>query len=119
MLKDSNAPEPHWAEIPCAIEAGSKVKKRAMLLFFLMHKIFPKFVPKLNDAEISEFKDFGMETKRRQFCADNGIPMEMMIPIGLNGDGVPHQKYRTVEVFSWNICSQPMWERYLFTCMRR
>ena len=119
LLKDSKAPEPYWAEIPCSMEAGSKVKKMVMLPFLLMHEMLAAFVPKMNVAEISEFEDFGMEAKRRQFCADNGIPMEMMIPIGLHGDGVPHQKHRTVEVFSWNICSQPMWERYLFTCLEK
>ena len=60
LLKDSNAPEPYWAEIPCAMEAGSTVKKMVMLPFLLMHEMLAAFVPKLNDAEISEFEDFGM-----------------------------------------------------------
>ena len=48
-------------------------------------------------------------------CVQLGIPAATCIPLGMHGDGVPHQKHGSVECFSWNFAGLPASDRILFT----
>ena len=39
--------------------------------------------------------------------------------IGLHGDGVPHTRKKTVEVFSWNFVAEPDADRFLATLIEK
>ena len=54
-----------------------------------------------------------MAKVRDDFCAALGLNPEHFIALGLHGDGVPHQKGKSMEVLSWNFISDPAGERLL------
>ena len=54
-----------------------------------------------------------MAKVRDDFCAALGLDPEHFIALGLHGDGVPHQKGKSIEVLSWNFISDPGGERLL------
>ena len=48
-------------------------------------------------------------------CDRVKIGVEGVIPLGIHGDGVPRQKRRSLQVWSWNSLANPLAERILFT----
>lgn len=50
-----------------------------------------------------------MATLERQLGTGPGL-----LPLGLHGDGVPYSKRQSLEVLSWNLPANPLWERVVF-----
>ena len=60
----------------------------------------------------------GLESHRDNFCSRFGVLKDKLLSLGVFGDGVPHQKHKSVECLTWNIISLGMQStRYLFTCI--
>jgi hypothetical protein len=120
LAKESKCVEPYYAEIQVAAALGSPQSKMVLLPFLLLHEMFANILETIDQKAVVQFEsDVGLESKRERFAAENKVPLEFLVPVGFHGDGVPHQKSRTVEVFSWNFAAQPMWERFLFTCIEK
>jgi hypothetical protein len=119
MIKGATLPEPYYADIPCAASPGSKLSSTVRLPFILLHEMMAMLMQTVQVGAVCTFQDVGMESKRKRFAESNAIDFNTLVPIGFHGDGVPHQKNRTVEVFSWNFAAQPFWERFLFTCIEK
>ena len=49
-----------------------------------------------------------------KFCAKHGIKDDLTLGLGLHGDGVAHQKRKTLEYFSWNVLCSDSAERCSF-----
>ena len=45
-----------------------------------------------------------------------GVPSGL-VPLGLHGDGVPYSKNQSLEVLSWNLPGQPLWDRVVFAAI--
>ena len=118
FLKDVKCPEPYYADIPIKGRkpGGPSVARFPFLLphevlFHLFQNHGSTLVDELDFPEESGFA----KHKANWIKSFNLPPDAIVVPVGIHGDGVPHQKRKTVEVMSWNICSMPWAERYLFS----
>ena len=55
----------------------------------------------------------------RATCRKLGLDPEAVTAVGLHGDGVPHQKRKSIEVMSWNLLGKGLSERYLFSVVEK
>ena len=83
--------------------------------FFLVHEVLESHVEK-NSGEVSSFAAIPQQlwSVKRNFCAKHGIKDDLTLGLGLHGDGIAHQKRKTVECFSWNVLGSHSAECYLF-----
>eukprot|EP00969_Alexandrium_andersonii_P253201 11190350-Alexandrium_andersonii.AAC.1 len=117
FLKGTTAPEVYWARIPCQDPSTGENKKMTWLPFLLPHEFLAQLVN--HDAPLEEMVAFppgsGMAAQQADFAQKHPhITASKLIPLGLHGDGVPHKKKDTIEVFTWNTPTMPKAERYLF-----
>ena len=54
-----------------------------------------------------------MANIREEACRKLSIDPKAMIPLGFHGDGVPHQKRKSIEVITWSFMAKGYDTRYL------
>ena len=123
LLKGSSCPKPYWAKIPCKSPATGEPKVMTWLPFLLVHEWLHHII----EAVGNTFKDLvtfpagsGLADFQQKFYARHPhIPSGKSVPVGIHGDGVPHQKSKTVEVFTWILPTMPRTERHLFCLVEK
>ena len=110
-----------------------------MFPFLLIHEVLYMLFQKtkdLMDALATAPILPGLESYRAKFCSTFGVPIQELLCLGVFGDatikkkhkkqqtkknlgdGVPHQKNKSVECLTWNVLSLGMQStRYLFACI--
>ena len=60
----------------------------------------------------------GLHELRDQWCARCQVPVEQLFSMGVFGDGVPHQKNKSIECLTWNLLGLGTHsKRYLAGCI--
>ena len=90
------------------------------LPFLLPHELLPQLLTK--DIELLQkataVTGTSVEELHRKWCSDFDLSPHMVVPVGFFGDGVPHQKNKSVNCYSWNMPALgPSSTRYLMTCL--
>ena len=112
LLKSVTAPPVYWADVPLHDPKGSTTTCRLPVL--LPHEMFASIM--VRDSNLSRFEDQRLQ-HLLQLCTDFYNAMRLtdreVAIIGVHGDGVPHQRGKSVECFSWNFAGLPGSERVL------
>ena len=117
-LKDTTVPEPYFAEVPIHDPRLDEDHVKVMLPFLLPHEMINAIIKKSLAVarDLSELPDGSpLDDAATAFARDLNVARELVIPIGIHGDGVPHKRNKSVQVFSWNFLAKGMSERFLFT----
>ena len=121
LLKDCKAPDLYWGEVPCHDPKTQTDGHMTKLPFILPHELLKNMLGK--DAKLlGELASNpllpGVEQFKDSFCEKFEVPATQCLGLGVFGDGVPHQKNKSVECVTWNILGQGAnSQRYLFTCI--
>ena len=110
LLKPKDMPELYWAKVP--LKNGDRIEE-VDLPFLLPHEMFPRLVAQTSVSQLKRDCDPALLKMFNDICASMRMPSGETIPIGLHGDGVPHQKHQSIEAFSWNFPGVPSAERIL------
>ena len=113
LAKESSMPHLYWAELPMSSDVHSSTTLVSMP-FLLPHEVIGNASDRskyFHDVPPNMDK---LRVVRDRACASLGMDPRLVSPIGLHGDGVPHQKKGNIEVLSWNPCAFPDYERVLF-----
>eukprot|EP00974_Lingulodinium_polyedra_P112728 10908527-Lingulodinium_polyedra.AAC.1 len=70
--------------------------------FLLPHELLASVVKQGGFPELDQM-DPALADLHSQFCRSMDIDPGRCIPLGMHGDGVPHQARKSVEVLSWNM----------------
>ena len=94
-------PPMYWARIPTCDPATGSGKAFTMMPFLLIHEMLA-FIVELGTCTLEALSalapDSGLYNTKNAFCAKNRhMDPKRTIPIGVHGDGVPHQSSRTIE----------------------
>ena len=84
----------------------------------LPHELLDVLVTPADVSSLAELPA-SLEDRKRDLCNQLGLDHTTFIALGLHGDGVPHQKRKTIEVFSWNFVAHPHGQRYLFAALEK
>ena len=118
LAKDSSMPMPYWAAIPLQ-DSPDKPVEQVHIPLLLPHEVLEGFarrgeffnaIPK-NMPELAAI--------RAKVATVLSAPPQELTPIGVHGDGVPHQKKGTIECLSWNPCAHPHCERIRFGVLEK
>ena len=112
LLKSVTAPPVYWAEVPVHDAKGSTTPCRLPVL--LPHEMFASIMAR--DSNLSRFEDQRLThllQLRTDFCNAMRLAERAGATIGVHGDGVPHQRGKSVECVSWNFAGLPGSERVL------
>ena len=61
----------------------------------------------------------GLEKIKQDFCARHDVPVSSFVAVGMHGDGVPTNKGKSADVYSWNFLADPALDRVLFTMVEK
>ena len=116
LLKGNKMPDLYWAQIPCSDPKTGEKKTMAWLPFLLVHEFLVLLAKTTSMDELVCFPEgSGLQEFQDEFASKNKhIDNNLLIAIGLHGDGVAHKRKDTVEAFTWNFPTLPRQERYLF-----
>ena len=112
LLKSVTASPVFWADVPLHETKGSTTTCRLPVL--LPHEMFASIMAR--DSNLSRFEDQRLQhllQLRTDFCNAMWLAERKVAIIGVHGDGVPHQRVKSVECFSWNFAGLPGSERVL------
>jgi len=119
-LKGCSVPEVYVAEIPIHDPQSDTDHVPVMLPFLLPHEMIHcilKGSARTAD-DLAQLPEGGpLDNVATVFAHDKGVERNRVLPIGFHGDGVPHKKNKSVQVFSWNFLSKGHSERFLFTAI--
>ena len=119
--KHIETPPMYYAKIPIKRDVKT-VPKYVWLPFILLHEVlFSLMLSMPADPNIFKFPDnSGFQQMVNDFRSQFHIPSSTpVIPLGFHGDGVPIQKRKSAEVYSWNICIPPFTKRQYFGCLQK
>ena len=118
-LKHTTMPDLYWALIPVWNQDKGELEL-VEFPFLLPHELFGNMIQDkgfVKDVWMSLPPE--MSKLRDIYCRQLGIDPSEFIPIGLHGDGVPHQKRKTVDVFAWNFIACPNSDRIIASCIEK
>ena len=123
LLRGTACPEVYWAQVPCQNPATGEKKELVWMPFLLPFEILVQFVQS-GEARMEDFVAFeegsGLAKRQQDFARKHQhIDPARLVALGLHGDGVPHTKNDTIEVFTWNLPTLPRAERYLFSLVEK
>ena len=118
LAKDSRMPKPYWAAIPLQ-DSPDKPVEEVKLPFLLPHEVLDGFARQGNFFNAIPKNMPELAAARAKVATVLSTPPEELTPIGIHGDGVPHQKKGTIECLSWNPCAHPHCERILFGVLEK
>ena len=105
------------------LDRAAGVQKLVDFPFLLPHEYMDHLVQRAGEDIkmflVSATSGAHMSTAVEEWCAQFGFDKEVVLPIGLYGDGVPFKaKMRdSLEQFSWSFCCQPESFRCVFTAI--
>eukprot|EP00969_Alexandrium_andersonii_P250646 11078119-Alexandrium_andersonii.AAC.1 len=121
LCKGNPLPPLYYANVPCHDPTTAQNGHIQKLAFLLPHELLHSMVDKADEEKLAELvapptgQIFDL---KESFCKSMQAPPEKTIPMGCFGDGVPHQKNKSVDTFTWNLLSQgPQGDRFLVTCI--
>ena len=124
LLKHSNCPPVYWAKVPVKNTGPGTGKIYDWIPFLLIFEVMAMILGKPG-CSLASFATLpptlpGLRDKKNRWCAKMKLDPEVTVPLGVHGDGVPHQSNgSTIECFSWNFVSMPEAERFPFTCIEK
>ena len=98
LLKSVTAPPVYWADVPLHETKGSTTTCRLPVL--LPHEMFASIMAR--DSNLSRFEDQRLQHLLQlptDFCNAMRLAEREAAIIGVHGDGVPHQRVKSVECF--------------------
>ena len=104
VVRGARMPQLYWVDVPLYCSASDTAVK-TQLPVILPHELFAQIVA---DVDLPSLMVMSPELRHihRSICSKLSISLREGIPIGVHGDGVPHQKRKTVEVLSWNFLAE-------------
>ena len=118
MLKGCKLPLLYWALIPMRDPKTEQNNVLTWMPFLLVHEVLSA----LWDALGEELYDPSptVEKNLKASCKANGVDFnkEVVLPLGVHGDGVPNQAHKTIVAFTWNILGN-LSERILFAALSK
>ena len=118
LLKGKDLPSLYWASIPL-MNKGTNAMEDISLPFLLPHEVFAKMSKSIRRQEVRQRLEPQLQTMLEDMCESLRVPLEEVSPLGMHGDGVPHQKNQTMECFTWNFLGFPGAERILAACVEK
>ena len=124
LLKNSNCPPVYWAKVPVKNTAPDAGKVYDWIPFLLVFEVMAMILGKPG-CSLASFATLpptlpGLRDKKVRWCSKNKLDPALTVPLGVHGDGVPHQSNgSTIECFSWNFAALPEAERFPFTCIEK
>ena len=123
IMRKVTRPPVYWEQIPTYDPRTNKSRHMVWIPFLLMHELLWSII-QTSGMALKQFTSLpsslpGLNKMKASFCRKFGLAPSECIPLGLHGDGVPHSKSGTVEVFSWNFIGIPTAERHLFCCIEK
>ena len=112
LLRNVTMPDLYWAKAPVA-DPDTGVTFETSLPVILPHELLPIIVQNYAREDLWELHP-GARRVHAEVCAKVGLNPLDVLPLGLHGDGVPHQKGKSIEVLSWNFLSKNVHTRFLF-----
>eukprot|EP00969_Alexandrium_andersonii_P208008 9187813-Alexandrium_andersonii.AAC.1 len=112
LLKNSKMPSLYYAKVPVKdkrTDTTTEVDYPFLLPHELLHHMVGKNT-KLLEA-LAQLDQPDLNRLHSEWASRFGIPKETLIPLGVFGDGVPHQKNKTIEAFTFNTLNDG--ERFL------
>ena len=85
-----------WAKAPL-LDKPSGTMVDIDIPMILPHEMLAIIMGKKTTREMSVSTDPHLEQLVTDVCSSLKLPRSQMVPIGLHGDGVPHQKHGSVE----------------------
>ena len=107
-------------QVPTHAPSTNRNRVMVMIPFLLVHEMLLNMVSKRVNrlGQLAELlPDSPLFNLRKAFCVKNHLDWMKTIAIGFHGDGVPHSKKGSAQVFSWNVLGKSLAERFFFTCI--
>lgn len=117
MLKGCSTPPLYWCTMPLYNKNTNMLDDTDMPVL-LPHEVFASIVTNEHITDLLACKP-EIETIRKKVCASLGLDPTQALAIGIHGDGVPHQKRKSIEVLSWNFLSDSCSKRILFCLIEK
>ena len=108
MLKGAVPPDPYFASVPVHCKQTNQ-RQLADMAFMLPHEVLCQLVEKNGSCRDFQPVEGHLLEEVRRWATTMGVPADVVIPLGLHGDGVPFAaKMRdSLEQFSWNCAAHP------------
>ena len=121
LKRGIRVPAPYFAEILARDPATNTNRVRVQLPFLLVHEMLAMLTEDNRDVLVKDLATLAepFASLRADFCRGQKLDSSRMIGLGFHGDGVPHQRNKSVYVFSWNPINSPTSERVLFASVQR
>ena len=119
LLKGKDVPAVYTASFPLWDPKEEKLVPTDLPIL-LPHELLARIIAQtgtsryVDNMEPALQKQLDRACGKVGLCGDHGV-----IPIGLHGDGVPHQKHKSVECVSWNFPGDLGGERVLCVCLEK
>ena len=134
LVKDSKMPPLYWAQVPMREPRTGNNNKLTWMPFLLVHEVLATMWKTYGDTLYDPSQ--ATEKVLRTSCEANGINLlpssstfedsrwrrggrEVVLPLGVHGDGVPNQASKTVVAFTWNILCKKKSERILLASLNK
>ena len=118
MLVGCTLPLLYWALIPMRDPKTDQNNVLTWMPFLLVHEMLAAlwafFGEQLYEPSPS------VEKNLKASCKANGLDFDknVVLPLGVHGDGVPNQAHKTIVAFTWNILGK-LSERILFAALSK
>ena len=103
LLKGCSSPPLYWCTMPLYNKNTNMLDDTDMPVL-LPHEVFASIVTNEHITDLLACKP-EIETIRKKVCASLWLDPTQALAIGIHGDGVPHQKRKSIEVLSWHFLS--------------
>ena len=112
LLRGSSLPSYYWADVPTH---GGQVCACAMIL---PHELFALLIQKAAVSTLTTVHP-ELDAIRTTVASKLALDPKALVPIGFHGDGVPHQKAKSIEVLNWNFLAEPDADRFWITAIEK
>ena len=120
MLKGCSLPLLYWALIPMRDPKTDQNNVLTWMPFLLVHEVLAALWDALGDNLYDPSPS--VEKTLKESCSKNGVNFskQVVLPLGVHGDGVPNQANKTIVAFTWNILALgKLSERILFAVLSK
>ena len=118
MVKGCALPLLYWALIPMRDPKSHQNNVLTWMPFLLVHEVLAALWAVHGEGLYKTTPS--VEKNLKASCKANGLDFdkEVVLPLGVHGDGVPNQAHKTIVAFTWNILGS--WsERILFGALSK
>ena len=111
LLRGCFVPEVYWASVPL-LKKGLSTPEETLLPMLLPHEMVANMVGASNIHQFCNLAPSLVEVHEK-VCRTLRVDPARFLALGLHGDGVPHQKRKSIEVVSWNCLGAQTSDRFL------